>query len=98
MLTMEKAEMSINANGNAVGGFDGMDVHKKALLGENSEMESGYASNWSISHSHITASTSGLSNSGKFSSLSFKRSLDLETISEHNEQKSKIFVKIHFDP
>lgn len=89
---MEKAEMSINAHGNAVGGFDGMDIHKKALIGENSEMESGYVSNWSISQSHVTASTSGLSNSGKFSSLSFKKSLDLETISENNELKGKIWL------
>lgn len=84
--------MSINANAN--GGFAGMDAHKKALIGENSEMESGYVSNWSISHSHVTASTSGLSSSANFrSSSSFKRSVDLETISENNEPKGKFFIK-----
>lgn len=86
--------MSINAN--AMGGFAGMDANKKALIGENSEMESGYVSNWSISHSHVTASTSGLSSSAKFSSLSFKRSVDLGTISENNEPKGKIFTKYRF--
>lgn len=85
---MESAEMSLNAN--AVGGFAGMDVHKKALMGDQSELESGYVSSWSISHSHGTPSDvlgMGLSQSGKFSSSSFKRSLDLETISENAELK-----------
>lgn len=71
--------MSMNAN--AIGGFHGMDVHKRALIGDHSDVDSGYVSNWSISNSHATASTSGLSNSAKFSSSSFKRSVDLETIS-----------------
>lgn len=87
---MESAEMSLNANANAVGGFAGMDAHKKALMGDQSELESGYVSNWSISHSQATGSDvlgMGLSNSAKFSSSSFKRSIDLETISENTELK-----------
>lgn len=87
---MDNAEISINAH--AVGSFGGMDMHKKGLISENSELESGYVSNWSISHSHVTASTSGLSSSAKFSSLSFKRSLDLETISETQELKGRNFI------
>lgn len=88
-IAMENADMSLNAN--AVGGFAGMDAHKKALMGDQSELESGYVStNWSISHSQATGSDvlgMGLSHSAKFSSSSFKRSLDLETISENVELK-----------
>lgn len=88
---MENADMSLNAN--AVGGFAGMDAHKKALMADQSELESGYVStNWSISHSHATASdvlSMGLSHSAKYSSSSFKRSLDLEPISENVELKGE---------
>lgn len=82
---MENAETSVNINPmDFMGsGFHGMDPHKKALIAENSEMESGYVSNCSISHSHVTASS--WSNSARF--LSFKKSLDLETISENKELK-----------
>lgn len=86
--------MSLNAN--AVGSFAGMEyaAHKKALMGDQSELaESGYVStNWSISHSHATASDvlgMGLSHSAKYSSSSFKRSLDLEPISENAELKGE---------
>lgn len=89
--------MSLNAN--AVGGFAGMDVHKKALMGDQSELESGYVStNWSISNSQATGGSDalgmGLSHSAKFSSSSFKRSLDLETISENTELKGEFKTTI----
>lgn len=93
---MENAEMSISANVNAVGGFAGMEVNKRALMGDQSELESGYVSNWSISHSQATGSDvlgMGLSQSGKFSSSSFKRSLDLETISENTELKGECQIR-----
>lgn len=82
--------MEISAsNSNAVVNYNGMDAHKKALFGHNSsELDSGYAENFSMSHA--TGSTSGLSSSAKYTSMSSKRSLDLETISENNEQKGKI--------
>lgn len=78
--------MSMNANVNAVDGFVGLDAHKKAMAGDQSELESGYVSNYSISHSQATASDE-MGHSGKFSSLSFKRSPDLETIAENTELK-----------
>lgn len=90
---MENTELSLNTNANAAGGFAGMDAQKKALMGDQSELESGYVSNWSISHSQATGSDvlgMGLSHSAKFSSSSFKRSLDLETISENTESKGEL--------
>lgn len=93
---MENAEISLNANVNAAGavgggvGFAGMDAHKKALMGDQSELESGYVSNWSLSHSQATVSDvygMGHSHSARYSSSSSKRSLDLETISENTEFK-----------
>lgn len=73
---------------NAVGSIAGMDAHKKALMSDHSELESGYVSNLSISHA-TTSDVLGMghSQSAKFSSSSFKRSLDLETISENPELK-----------
>lgn len=83
---MDNADLSINAN--AIGDYHGLDAHKKALMGHNhSDLDSGFAENWSISQA--TASTSGLSSSSKYTSMSFKKSLDLETIAENNEVKGK---------
>lgn len=83
-------DTSASINSNAVVNYNGMDAHKKALFGHNSsDLDSGYAENFSMSHA--TGSTSGLSSSAKYTSMSSKRSLDLETISENNEQKGKIF-------
>ncbi|XP_031630455.1 uncharacterized protein LOC116345331 [Contarinia nasturtii] len=81
---MECAEMSINVT--AIG--RGMDVHKKALFVEHSDVDSGIE--LSMSQSNATASTSGLSSSAKFSSTSFKRSIDLETISENIEPNENL--------
>lgn len=85
---------------NAVGGFAGMDAQKKALMGDQSELESGYVSNYSISNSHATSSDvlgMGLSHSAKYSSSSssFKRSIDLEPISENAELKGQYKLTIH---
>lgn len=83
---MENAEISINAN--AIGGFCGMDAFKKVLSVDQSEVDSGFAENWSISHhSSAAASISGLSNSAKLSTSSFKKSSDLETIPESVDLK-----------
>lgn len=87
--------MPVNAN--AIYGHHGRDMLKKGLSVDRSEIDSGFDENWSISHSHATtttaASVSGLSNSGKFASLSFKRSLDLETISECPDLKGITFLR-----
>lgn len=87
--------MEISAsNSNAVVNYNGMDAHKKALFGHNSsDLDSGFAENFSMSHA--TGSTSGLSSSAKYTSMSSKRSLDLETISENNEQKGEIRLFIN---
>lgn len=76
---MESAELSTNDN--AIG--RGMDAHKKALFADHSDIDSGYVE-LSMSQSNATASTSGLSSS-KFSSTLFKKSIDLETITENIE-------------
>lgn len=82
---MDNAEISTNPN--AIDSFHGMDAHKKALFaGQHSEIDSGYgADSLSYSQSNSVASTSGLSSSAKFSSSLFKRSTDLEPISENIE-------------
>lgn len=81
---MDNGEVTTNQN--AVASFHGMDLmHKRALFADRSGGDSGFAENWSISHSSVAASTSGLSNSAKLSSSSFRRSNDLEPISENNE-------------
>lgn len=77
----------MSTNINAIGSFHAIDGHKKTLLADQSDVDSGYVENWSISHSNATASTSGISNSAKYSSLSFKKSTDLGTISENVELK-----------
>lgn len=87
---MENAEMSLNAN--AIGGFRGMDAFKKAFSVDQSEVDSGYVENWSISHhSNATASISGLSSSAKLSLSSFKKSGDLEPISESVDLEGEIW-------
>lgn len=83
---MDNGEATTNQN--AVVSFHGMDTaHKRALFADRSDFagDSGFAENWSISHSSVAASTSGLSNSAKLSSSSFRKSNDLEPISENNE-------------
>lgn len=86
---MENPEMSLNAHANAVGGIASMDVNKKALMSDQSKLESGYVSNLSISQV-------GHSQSSKCSSSSFKRSLDLETISENPELKGWYKMSVFF--
>lgn len=50
---MENAEMPLIAD--SIGGY-GRHMLKKGLSSDHSEIDSGYAENWSISHSHATAS------------------------------------------
>lgn len=88
---MENAEVSVL--------YDGMNDaqqlanhHKRALFMDNSDanIDSGYSSNFSISHNHTSSNSTklgNLTNSPRHTS-SFKRSLGLETISENRELRS----------
>lgn len=88
---MDNAEISTNQN--ALGSFHGLDAHKKAFFVDHSEIDSGYAENWSISHSNVAASTSGISNSAKLSTSLFRRSTELEPISENHELSGEFLLR-----
>lgn len=91
-------DAEISTNPNAIGSFHGIDAHKKALFVEHSASDSGFLTleNWSISHSNVGASTSGLSSSAKLSSSLFKRSTDLEPISENVEPSGEFLLKVQY--
>lgn len=97
---MENAEVATSFDGGDGFGANAqyhLGNHKKALFADSScdgNLDSGYASNFSISQNHITTNSSKLANitnsPRRSSSASFKKSIDLQTINENYELQSSL--------